>query len=348
MLSEREGSDFQRKLLDWFERQKRDLPWRRTKHPYAIWVSEIMLQQTRVAAAIPFYERFLARFPTFDALACAPEDDVLAAWAGLGYYYRARNLHSAARQMLTNGAFPNTYHAIRALPGVGDYTAAAVASIAFDLPHAAVDGNVLRVLSRVCADKTNIAAGSGRKHFAHIANELLDRTQPGTFNQAMMELGATICLPANPQCLLCPVATFCHSRSSGQQNAFPVSKKESKSVHETRTVLWIERDNELLVWQRPTDARLMPGFWELPENNQLPAAAAGRELGTFRHGITFHNYRFRVVEAFLPNELGHCQWVPIDSLADLPVSTILKKAQRTVGSYRAKQKAAAAEAASSR
>lgn len=347
VLSQQELTEFRRRLLDWFRQQQRDLPWRRTKDPYAVWVSEIMLQQTRVVAAIPFYERFLARFPTFEALALASEPDVLAAWAGLGYYYRARNLHSAAKEMGAAGAFPTTHAAIRALRGVGDYTAAAVASIAFDLPHAAVDGNVLRVLSRVCADETDFATGSGRKHFFQIADHLLDRARPGAFNQAMMELGATICLPASPQCLLCPVATLCRARRTGRQNSFPVSSKQTKSVQEMRTVYWIERDHDLLLWQRPADSRLMPGFWELPENEQLSTAIPARELGAFRHGITFHDYRFRVVEAILPNELGPCQWVPLASLSSLPVSTVLRKAQRAVSRHRANEKSSRAEAASS-
>jgi A/G-specific adenine glycosylase len=347
VFSQQEVTEFRDRLLDWFRRQQRDLPWRRTKDPYAIWVSEIMLQQTRVVAAIPFYERFLARFPTFEALALASETDVLAAWAGLGYYYRARNLHTAAKQIHANRVFPATHDEIRALRGVGDYTAAAVASIAFDLPHAAVDGNVLRVLSRVCADETDIATGPGRKHFVQIADQLLDSARPGTFNQAMMELGATICLPANPQCLLCPVATLCRARSTGRQNSFPVSSKETKSVQEIRTVYWIERNHDLLLWQRPAESRLMPGFWELPENQQLPTAIPGRELGAFRHGITFHNYRFRVVEAVLPNELGPCEWLPLASLSSLPVSTIVKKAERAVSRQRANEKCARTEAASS-
>lgn len=340
------AAEFRRTLLEWFDIQKRDLPWRRTKDPYAIWVSEIMLQQTRVVAAIPFYERFLARFPTFEALASAKEQDVLAAWAGLGYYYRARNLHSAARQILARGAFPSSYHDIRALPGVGDYTAAAVASIAFDLPHASVDGNALRVLSRVCADSTDIAGASGRTHFVQIANQLLDRARPGAFNQAIMELGATVCLPLTPQCLLCPVATLCRARSSGQQNSLPLSSKQTKAVRENRCVYWIERAGGLLVWQRPADSRLMPGFWELPEEEHLPDAVPGRELGTFRHGITFHNYTFRVVEAVLQNTAGGCEWVRLDDLQHLPASTVLKKAHRVAARYRAKQKVAMSAVAS--
>jgi A/G-specific adenine glycosylase len=333
-----EIDEFRAVLLDWFARHKRDLPWRRTRDPYAIWISEIMLQQTRVAAVVPYYERFLARFPTFMALAQAQEADLLAAWAGLGYYYRARNLQKAARAMCERGTFPSSYEEIRGLPGIGTYTAAAVASIAFELPYAVLDGNVFRVLSRVLDDATNIASGAGRSHFAGSAEKLLDRAKPGLFNQAMMELGATVCLPAKPQCLICPVARFCAARANGRQNELPVKIRERKSVEEHRTLFWIERQGRVLLWQRPAEARLMPGFWELPERQQF-TGIAGRQLGWFRHGITFHNYRFEVREASAPSEIGPCEWVALEAFAHIPVSTIVKKAKRVV------EKSRAAEAA---
>ncbi len=289
-----------------------------------------MLQQTRVAAVIPYYERFLARFPTFRALAEAPETELLACWAGLGYYSRARNLQKAARLLCAAGSFPSTYEQIRSLPGIGDYTAAAVSSIAFQLPRAALDGNVLRVLSRLLDDDSDIACGAGRKHFAEIADQLLDREQPGAFNQAMMELGATICLPKNPQCLLCPVSGLCRARANSRQNQLPVKIAAQKSVREKRVVFWIERKGKLLVWQRPASSRLMPGFWELPEATQLHDAGAGRTLGSFRHGITFHNYVFEVREADPPRDPGTCQWLSNEQLSAVPVSTILTKARRLV------------------
>jgi A/G-specific adenine glycosylase len=346
MLSSNELSEFRADLLKWFARQKRDLPWRRTRDPYAIWISEIMLQQTRVAAVIPYYERFLARFPAFEALAAAGEAELLAAWAGLGYYYRAHNLRKAARMMRDSGAFPSCYEEMRRLPGIGDYTAAAIASIAFELPHAVLDGNVLRVLSRVLGDETNIACAAARKHFAKAANELLDRTQPGTFNQAMMELGATVCLPSNPQCLVCPVARWCRACARGAQNELPVKIRERKIVQEHRTVFWIERQGRVLLWRRPAESRLMPGFWELPETEQLPGIA-GRRLGSFRHGITFHRYLFDVQEAST-TEIGVCEWVPLDELERLPMSTIARKTSRVVEKCRAREaEAAAASVASS-
>ncbi len=330
MLKDSQKVEFQNALLAWFERHKRDLPWRRTSDPYAIWISEIMLQQTRVAAVIPFYERFLKRFPDFRALAAASESDLLAHWAGLGYYHRARNMQRAAQQMCEQGRFPSDYKEIRALPGVGDYTSAAVASIGFHLPFAAVDGNVVRVLSRVLADGTDIGSTTGRKHFAAIADRLLSRAQPGDFNQAMMELGATICLPKNPQCLVCPVAQLCGARQTGLQNQFPVKLGRAKSVYEERLLFWIEREEQILLWQRPANSRLMPGFWELPELPQLQDVEAGSLLGEFRHSITFHNYRFVVHEAQAPSEIGDCRWIGRGALADLPVSTVFRKALRVV------------------
>lgn len=299
-----------------------------------------MLQQTRVAAVIPFYERFLKRFPDFRALARASESDLLLHWAGLGYYYRARNLQEAAQRMCEHGCFPSNYEGIRKMPGVGDYTSAAIASIGFNLPFAAVDGNVLRVLSRVFADPADIGSGSGRRHFAALADELLERREPGAFNQAMMELGATICLPRNPQCLLCPVVQLCKSRHRGQQNQFPVKLGRAKSVQEERVLFWIERKGQILLWQRPADSRLMPGFWELPELLQLPDVEPGEVLGEFRHSITSHNYRFSICEAEAPSDIAVCCWVGLDALGSLPVSTVFRKAQRAV--KRAPARAAAA------
>src|SRR5579862_6586746 len=194
------------RLLAWYDARHRDLPWRSTTDPYRIWVSEVMLQQTRAEAVIPYYERFLERFPNAAALAVASEQEVLAWWSGLGYYSRARHLHKAAR--LVADGFPKTYETIRELPGVGDYTAAAIGSIAFGLPHAVVDGNVLRVVARIENDAADIAAPRTRERFRTVAQNWLEQAPAdsfGAFNQALMELGATICLPRNPACTTCPV-----------------------------------------------------------------------------------------------------------------------------------------------
>lgn len=340
-----ETGQFQRNLLHWYARYRRDLPWRRTRDAYAIWISETMLQQTRVTAAIPYYERFLARFPDVNSLANASETELLACWAGLGYYHRARNLQRAARLIRENGVFPASYEEIRRLPGVGDYTAAAVASIAFELPHAAVDGNVLRVLSRVFNDPADITSQSGRRQFAALASGVLVRHAPGDFNQALMELGATVCLPKDPQCLICPVAGVCRVRASGRSpDDLPVRLAARKSVRETRRLLWIESEGKLLVWQRPASATLMPGFWELPEAGQMEALL-GAKLGSFRHSITFHRYLFEIFEATPPVSVHACRWMSQAELEGLPMSTIFKKACHAVLKRRAKLDAARSFAA---
>jgi A/G-specific adenine glycosylase len=332
--------EFRVNLLTWFERGRRDLPWRRSNDPYRVWVSEVMLQQTRVAAAIPYYERFLERFPSVETLAEAPEADLLAHWAGLGYYHRARNMQYAARAIRDAGGFPNTRESILELAGVGGYTAAAIASISFGLPHAVLDGNVFRVLSRVTNDSTDIASSAGKRVFSTLADTMLDPERPGDFNQAMMELGATLCLTKNPQCLVCPVSALCLARSAGTQSSLPVKKKPQKSVYEERTLYWITRGPDVLLWQRPASAKLMPGFWELPEAEQLPQAGSAVEKGTFRHGITFHNYLFRVVATPVPPWLGICRWIDRKQLAMLPLSTVARKAMKVLDRSKANAVAA--------
>lgn len=287
-----------------------------------------MLQQTRVAAAVPYFERFLTRFPNFRSLAAASDDDLLNYWAGLGYYHRARNMRKAAELICTAGAFPDTYSEILKLPGIGDYTSAAVASIAFNQPHAAVDGNVVRVISRVFNERADPASTRGRRQFAQLANKLIDRQNPGAFNQAMMELGATICLPRNPQCLVCPVSAICSSRAAGLQDHLPTKVAKQRAVEEIRRAFWIEHEGRLLAWQRPAGSRLMPGFWELPELVHLPHIELGERLGSFRHGITVHNYRFEIYRAAPPAQLGECRWLTVTDLETLPISTVFKKAKR--------------------
>jgi A/G-specific adenine glycosylase len=338
-LEPRQILQFRKQILTWYGRSKRKLPWRSSRDPYCIWVSEIMLQQTRVTAVVPYYQRFLSRFPDFYRLAESLESDLLAHWAGLGYYYRARNMQRAAREMARQGTFPKSYDAIRALPGIGDYTAAAVASISFNLPHAVVDGNVFRVLSRVANDPTDIASSLGKKRFTALAETLLDREQPGEYNQAVMELGATVCLPKNPQCLICPVQDLCLARASGRQNELPVKTKNQKTAEESRTLYWIERDEFLLLWQRPPDSSLMPGFWELPEPEHLPAVGPGETIGAFRHAITFHGYLFTIKTAKPPDDLGTCQWIPKNQALNpgkmtpsFPVSTVFRKAAKVIAS----------------
>jgi A/G-specific adenine glycosylase len=287
-----------------------------------------MLQQTRVATVIPYYHRFLETFPTIGNLAQAPEPNLLAAWAGLGYYSRARNVHRAAKQILEQGGFPETYEEIRQLPGIGDYTAAAVASIAFGLPHAAVDGNVLRVISRLTADAGDITAPVTKQRIAAAAQALLERRRPGDFNQAMMELGATICLPRDPQCLLCPWSKHCEARLRGIQNELPVKRRDNRQVDINLTVLLIRRGQQTLLWQRGEDERRLAGFWELPEASSLLETRPIREIGAFRHQITFHKYTVNVVESEIGTIPTGYEWVSDRDLPNRALSTIARKALR--------------------
>jgi A/G-specific adenine glycosylase len=236
MLQGRELASFRKNLLDWFRQHQRDLPWRRTKDPYRIWLSEIMLQQTRVAAVIPYYERFLERFPDVHALAAAPQEEVLRLWSGLGYYSRARNLQHAAQEIVAKqgGIFPREEKEALALPGIGRYTAAAILSIAYGVKLAVLDGNVARVLTRIFAVQGDLRHAKRWKALQQFADPLLDQKSPSDWNQAMMELGATLCTPRSPQCLLCPVTQFCQARKLGIADSLPARRK--KRATETITL----------------------------------------------------------------------------------------------------------------
>ena len=310
------------RLLQWYLAHARDLPWRESRDPYRVWLSEIMLQQTRVAAVIAHYHEFLRRFPTVEKLAAAREASVLAAWSGLGYYRRARMLHAAAKVVVREkgGKFPATAKDLRALPGVGRYTAAAIASIAFGEPAAVVDGNVERVLQRV----------SGRRltgeDFWLQAERLLDRERPGDFNQAMMELGATVCTPRAPACLSCPVVELCATRGELAGSTKPPRQKK-REIHYALDC----RNGSVFLVQRAPDARLMAGMWELPEvdadltvaeakqvprsprNHKTPYKTNGRTNGrtdrasaallfTLKHSITVTDYTVRVWRRPAPAE----------------------------------------------
>jgi len=325
---------FRKLLLDWYRRAKRDLPWRRTADPYAIWISEIMLQQTRVAAVIPYYERFLAAFPDFRALAIAAEPELLKMWAGLGYYSRARNLQKAASQMVELGGFPRDYDALRGLAGIGDYTAAAVASIAFGQPHAVLDGNVMRVLARVYNDASDIANGETRKRMQAEAQRLLDVRHPGEFNQAMMELGATLCLPKLPQCGSCPVSGRCAGKAAERQNELPIKLRKRNTVKVERTLLAILRGDTVLAWQRGMESSQLRGFWELPEPKQLPEAEIGRVVGKFRHSITNHQYLFQVAEARIFRKPKSFAYVSLSHDGVHPLSTTTRKALACLKKWR--------------
>ncbi len=288
-----------------------------------------MLQQTRVETVIPYYRRFLHRFPTLERLAAAPERDVLAAWSGLGYYSRARNLHRAARAIAQAGAFPRDYEGIRALAGVGPYTAAAVASIAFGLPHAVLDGNVMRVIARITDDSGDIASAGTRRRFERLADQWLDRRDPGLFNQAIMELGATLCLPRAPRCAACPLARLCLARARGTAAQLPVKLRRAQPVRIEAELAVAARSGRVLLRQR--GERPMAGFWELPAPDELPGFRREREHGAFRHSIVHRRYLFTVCSGSAPDRPAALRWFTRREIAALPLSTTARKALALAG-----------------
>ena len=311
-----EKAVFRRLLLTWYEKSQRKLPWREATDPYHILVSEIMLQQTRVAVVEERYRKFIAQFPSVERLARAKEATVLAAWSGLGYYRRARALHGAAKEVVRRGCFPRTAAELMELPGVGRYTAAAVASIAFGEPVAVVDGNVKRVIDRIVNHKAEDSAPVQEKQYWEIAGQLLDRQSPGDFNQAMMELGALVCLPAQPLCHACPVADMCGARGPTEKAERPARRKAE--VHYALT----RRNGSVLLRQRNKQSSLMPGMWELPEcrsvnENKLP-------LLKLRHSITTTDYTV-FVHASNNKKRSADQWVPLRSVYRLPLTGLTRK-----------------------
>jgi A/G-specific adenine glycosylase len=269
---------FQNDLIGWFTNEKRDLPWRRERDPYRIWVSEIMLQQTRVDTVIPFYEKFMEQFPSLDEFANADEEKILKAWEGLGYYSRVRNLQSACKEVQANygGKVPNTPKEIVSLKGVGPYTAGAVLSIAYGMPEPAVDGNVMRVLSRILSIYEDIAKPSTRKIFEDAVRKLISHENPSYFNQALMELGALICTPASPSCLLCPVREHCTAFESGTQKELPVKSKKTK-VKDVQLVSAIltDENGRILIHKRP-ETGLLANLWEFPNFEILSELKRGQ------------------------------------------------------------------------
>ena len=266
-------------LLSWYKDNARTLPWRSDPTPYHVWVSEIMLQQTRVAAVLGYYARFLEALPTVKALAECPEEQLMKLWQGLGYYSRARNLQKAARQVMEEfgGTFPGSYEEIRALPGVGDYTAGAIASIAFGLPVPAVDGNVLRVVSRLTADRREVTRPQTKAVFTQALREIMPTRAPGDFNQALMELGATVCLPNGaPLCEKCPAAGFCAARREGTEQQLPVKAPKRARRVEERVVYIILLDGKVAL-RRRGEKGLLAGLWEYPsEPAPWPCPVAGK------------------------------------------------------------------------
>ena len=314
----RAQAGFTKALLAWYDQNARVLPWREDRDPYRVWLSEVMLQQTRVAAVIEHYIRFLKKFPDVKKLAQAREASVLAAWSGLGYYRRARMLHAAARVVVKKrgGTFPSGAEGLRALPGIGRYTAAAIASIAFDEPVAVVDGNVERLISRMHG---HMVDGEALWLMAQtlLEQDAAGRARPGDFNQAMMELGATICTPGPPKCLVCPVAHFCATRGE-------LAATSSKAKQQKRAIVYgfARRPGDVWLVQRGEQESLMAGMWELPEMQNVNGEH--KTLLKLRHSITITDYEVRVVELNSQALVGG-KWIADSRLTSLPLTGLARK-----------------------
>jgi len=342
-MSAKNSSALRRKLLRWYEKNRRDLPWRKTDDPYAIWIAETMLQQTQVKTVLPYYDRFLKAFPNVNALARAPRERVLRLWSGLGYYRRAENLSSAARQLIrrNRGKIPRDYDELRLVPGIGDYTAGAILSIAFQQRYPAVDGNVRRVLGRLFSltDQTDLRAR---------AAQLVPPLRPGDFNQALMELGATLCAPRLPNCAACPVNSECAARRSA--DFAPLLRKKNAFKDVTWPLAVVRRRGRILL-RRRTAGGILAGLWELPggelAKRERPEIALRRELhdsvgslpaphriGELRHSITYRRIRTPLyffdcaspVRIRLPGP--NWRWATASELDDFPMSSMARKALR--------------------
>jgi A/G-specific adenine glycosylase len=339
-------------LLAWFRRNARSLPWRRSRDPYAIWVSEVMLQQTQVANVIPYYQRFLEAFPTVADLARAPLERVLKLWSGLGYYRRARHLHQAAKELVRRfaGRFPRDYERIRSLPGIGDYTARAILSIAFGLPYTLLDGNVARVLSRLATLEGNLHQLSFRRTVEAQLERLLSPRSPGLFNQALMELGQTLCLPRAPRCAACPLRSWCRGYKSGQPQLYPKPRpRRAKESHYLAAA--ILRRGPRVAMVRGLDDGLLNDLWNFPSafgRSRAQALASLRQklaafgsasialrgpIAELRHGITYRSIRVHAYPAEIanpPRQRG-LRWFPISSLRQAAISQLARKiAQRVL------------------
>ena len=342
-------------LLSWFAREGRDLPWRRTRDPYRIWLSEVILQQTRVAQGLEYYLRFTERFPDIAALAAAPEDEVLKLWQGLGYYSRARNLHAAARQVMSRfgGVFPATYGEVRALPGVGDYTAAAVCSIVYDAPCAVLDGNVYRVLARLFDIGIPIDTTAGKRTFAELAQLQLDTSRPGLYNQAIMDFGALQCTPANPSCNDCPLRDECLSLAAGTVAERPVKAGRTRIRPRYLNYLHLECGGRIALRRRPEED-IWQGLYDLPaiesdrplDFTELAAAPPFRDMfGTLPYRLvrtirmpkhqlshqTLHAAYHRLALDAWPSAAGGWTLVPYEQLEDYAIPRLLDRYFERIG-----------------
>ncbi|HUQ13755.1 MAG TPA: A/G-specific adenine glycosylase [Novosphingobium sp.] len=339
--SEDDGTTIAGRLLAWYDAHARALPWRAPPgapppSPYRVWLSEVMLQQTTTAHAAPFFAAFLARWPTVEALASASEADVMSAWAGLGYYRRARNLHACAREVVSRGGFPTTEAELRRLPGVGDYTAAAIAGIAFGSRAVAVDANVERVVARLFAISEPLPAG--RRAIRAGAERLTPTDRAGDFAQAMMDLGATICTPRDPRCLLCPLRADCAGYACGAPEAFPGKAAKRAKPRRVGGAFWIERDGAVwLVTRRPSGMlgamRALPDDgWSaaLDGDGTPPLAGEWRPAGTVRHGFTHFDLELQLMlfEGAVCVNLEGGEWWPLAKLDEAGLPTLFAKAAR--------------------
>lgn len=326
-----ETTHFATALLRWYEKNGRELPWRNTRDPYAIWLSEVILQQTRVQQGRDYWQRFMQRFPTVESLAAATQDEVLKLWQGLGYYSRARNLHAAARQIVARGGFPTTRDELRSLRGVGDYTSAAVASLAFDEPVAVVDGNVFRVLARYYALDTPIDTTQGKRHFQALAQELLPPAAAATYNQAIMDFGALVCTPAAPRCDECPVATTCAALRHDAPTRYPVKSRKTAVALRRLCYIYARYDGKAAFRRRPA-GDIWQGLWEplLIEGDTLPPLAGTVTLlrRGVRHVLT---HRVLVADFYLlecddaiPLPAGY-RWVDEARIDDLAVPRLVER-----------------------
>ena len=291
--------EYRKALTVWYNHTKRELPWRESRDPYKIWVSEVILQQTRVQQGMDYYHNFLRLFPDIKSLAMAPEEDILKVWQGLGYYSRARNMHHAAKIILStyDGKFPNDYESIRNLKGIGDYTAAAIASIAFDLPYAVVDGNVFRVLARLFGITTPIDTVSGKKEFYNLAQLMLDTDRPGEFNQALMEFGAIQCLPGQPLCTDCPLSGKCHAFANKAIGSFPVKSKQVKQKERYFNYLYIHQAEKLFLVKRG-EKDIWRNMYQFPLVETTTSASSEEVISSDAWRVILANLAFTIETVF--------------------------------------------------
>jgi A/G-specific adenine glycosylase len=335
-----------RALLDWFRRHARPLPWRGVKSPYKTWVSEVMLQQTQIATVVPYYRRFLRAFPTARALAATPLEEVLKLWSGLGYYRRARNLHAAARLLARkfNGRFPSDYDEARSLPGVGDYTARAVLSIAYNLPYTVLDGNVARVVARLRGYRGNLHQTRFRHAVERDLESLLPPRAPGNFNQALMELGQTVCLPRAPRCPICPLRDWCQAFQDGRPESYPVPRPR-RATEPRYLAAGVLRRGDRVAMVRGLDEDLLGDLWNFPSAFGKTSGDAlarlqgklsevfggdvrcGECLFRLRHGITFRAIRVEVYPLEISGSrlAGSLRWFPLSRLSRAAVSQLARK-----------------------